>query len=140
MASPAVNVSTGLTITFDSGFFAQITNVNWTGITRPAIKTSHMGTAAPSSNQIANDTFIPGDLIDPGSLEVEGHFNPDTDPPMDQAAAATCTVTIPGSTTPATWAASAFMTEFSIAMPLEDKMTFSATLKFSGIISITDGT
>jgi|CXWL01.1.fsa_nt_gi hypothetical protein len=139
MASPAVNVTTGLTITFQSGFFAQITDVQWSGISRPSIKTSHMGTAAPSAGTFGNDTFIPGDLSDPGELQVEGHFNPDTLPPIDSAAA-TCTVTIPGSSTPATWAGSAFMTGFEVSMPLEDKMTFTATVKFSGAITRTAGT
>jgi len=32
------------------------------------------------------------------------------------------------------------MTEFSVHMPLEDKMTFTATVKFSGTITITAGT
>jgi len=138
MASLACNVSTGLTITFSSGFFAQITDVQWSGITRPAIKTSHMGTAAPAAGKFGNDTFIPGDLSDPGELQVEGHFNPDTLPPID-GAAETCTVSIPGSATPATWAGSAFMTNFEVGMPLEDKMTFTATLKFSGNITRTAG-
>ena len=138
MASAAANVSTGLTITFASSFFLQITNVDWSGISRPSIKTSHMGTAAPAGGTFGNDTFIPGDLSDPGSLEVEFNFNPDTLPPIDSAAA-TCTVTIPGSATPAAWAGSAFMTEMNVAMPLEDLMVGKGTLKFSGAITRTAG-
>jgi hypothetical protein len=139
MASPAVNVSTGASITFSSGYFAQITNITWSGVTRPSIKTSHMGTAAAGAGVFGNDTFMPGDLSDPGELVVECHYNPDTRPPID-AAAATCTVTIPGSTTPATWAGSAFMTGFEFSAPLEDKMMFTATLKFSGNVTVTAGT
>ena len=140
MASPAVNTGTGGSITFASGFFAQITNVNWNGITVPSIKTSHFGSAAGNgTTTFGGDTFIAGDLADPGSLEVEIHFNPDTAIPI-HLAAATLTLTIPGSTTPATWACSAFFTECGFSMPLEDKMVMNCTLKFSGVLTKTSGT
>lgn len=98
-----------------------------------------MGTAAAGAGKFGSRTFIAGDLSDAGELEVEIHFNPDTRPPIE-GAAETVTVTIPGSTTPATWAGSAFMTGCSVAFPLEDKMVMTCTLKFSGNITVTAGT
>lgn len=126
MASPAVQIGTGTTITFDSGFFAQILSVNHSGISRGSIDTTHMGTTTAR-------TFAATDLFDAGELEVEIHFNPDTRPPIDDAAE-TCTVTFPST---ATLAGSAFMTGFQYGDPLEDKMTATATLKFSGDLTFT---
>lgn len=121
-------VGTGTAITFDSGFFAEIISVNWTGISRPVIETSHMGT----TNAM---TFTPGNLYDPGELSVEMAFAPGTAPPYDSAAE-TCTVTYPD-TGAATWAAEAFMSEFETTGTLEERMTATATLKYSGVITIT---
>jgi hypothetical protein len=139
--SATVDVGTGASVTFSSGFFAEIANLDWSGITREAIETSHMGTAAPSAGEFGNKTFIPGDLSDPGSLDVELHFNPDTIPPIDGAAE---TVTLQfaasdGDTTGASWAGSGFLTDCGAAIPLEDKMTMSATIKFTGNITRVAG-
>lgn len=121
----AVALGTGLTITFDTGFFAEIVDCNWSGIQRDSIRTSHMGTSAAH-------TFTPALLFDAGELEVEIHFQQATRPPIDDPAAS-CTVDFG----PNTWAASAFMTEFAIKAPFEDKMVATGKLKFSGNITIT---
>jgi len=129
MAAAGTDVGTGSTITFSSGFFGEILSIGWSGISREAIETSHMGTTG-------GRTFIPGDLYDPGELSVELNFEATDDVTTPIAAAAeTVTVTFPGSDT---WAASGFMTSFEITDPLEDKMTASATIKFSGDITVTD--
>lgn len=130
----ASNTGTGSTITFSSGFFAEITSISHSGMSRESIGTSHMGTTG-------GRTFIPGDLYDPGELSVELNFDPtdDVTAPLTNAAE-TVTVTIPNSptaTTVTTWAASGFMTGFEYTDPLEDLMTASATIKFSGDITIT---
>jgi hypothetical protein len=120
-------VGTGTTITFDTGFFAEILSVNWSGITRPSIDTSHMGTATAM-------TYTPGSLFDPGELQVEIAFVPGTAPPWDSVAE-TCTVTWPDAGT-ATWAASGFMTEFEVSGALEERLTATGTVKLSGDITI----
>lgn len=122
------DVGTGTAITFDSGFFAEILSVNWSGISRESIDTSHMGTTGGM-------TFTPGDLYDPGELQVEMAFVPGTSPPYD-GAAETCTVTWPDAGA-ATWAASGFMTGFEVTGPLEERMTATGTVKLSGNITIT---
>lgn len=142
-ASTAGDQATGISITFDSGFFAMITDVSWDGISRGSIETTHSETS-PTNGAVWR-TFQPSELIDAGSLQVEIQFEKNTTPPWD-AAAETCTVTFPQASvetgSAATWAASAFMTDFSYnANPLsDDLMSATCTLKFSGAITITQAT
>jgi hypothetical protein len=131
--SPYVQNATGTTITFDSGFFAQITKVDWSGIKRKAIETSHMGQTATPGGKAGNATFTQGKISDPGEMKVEIHYNPDTVPPIDSAAE-TVTVTFPSG---CTWAASAYMTDYSFQGELDGKYVATATLKFSGPITVT---
>lgn len=125
----------GASISFATGFFAQITGVDWSGITRAALNTTHMGTTN------GRMTYLASDLIDSGQLEVTIWFNPSTTPPY-ASAAETCTLTMPiptGQTVAATWACSAFMTDYKFSMPHDNLMSATATLKFSGTITITAG-
>ena len=121
-------VGTGTSITFDTGFFAEILSVNWSGISRAVIDTTHMGTTTAM-------TYTPGDLIDPGELQVEIAFAPGTAPPWDSVAE-TVTVTWPDAGA-ATWAASGFMSGFEATGTIEERMTATGTLKLSGDITIT---
>ncbi len=121
----ATDVGTGSTITFSSGFMAEINNISHSGISRESVDTSHMGTTTAR-------TFIPGDLFDPGEITVELNFNTNVKPPILEAAE-TVTVTFPTSDT---WAASGFMTSFEYDDPFEGKMTATATIKFSGDITV----
>lgn len=141
-ASSAGDQATGIAITFDSGFFAMITDVNWSGISRGAIETTHSGTT-PTDGSVWR-TFQPSDLIDAGELQVTLQFEKNTTPPYD-GSAETCTVTFPtapGESSAATWSATAFMTDFSFsAPPLDDSvMEATCTLKFTGAITITPAT
>lgn len=128
-----METGTGATITFSSGFFAKPTSINWSGITRKPIATAHMGTASW-------DTFVPGDRVDPGELEIEGMFDAETTFVTPIAGAAeTITITLPstgaGGTT--TIAASGFMTEFEFTAADEEVQTFRARLKLTGSITVT---
>lgn len=140
--SSAVDVTTGVTLTGGtSGWSFNLTGINHGGITRVSIGTSHMGTAAAGAGKYGNMTFIPGDLSDPGNLAIEGHYNPDTEPPIDQVAE-TWTIQYQasgGDSTGAAHAASGFMTDFDETGPLEDAMTFTATIKLSGNVTQTAG-
>lgn len=125
----------GTTITFQSGFCAEILDVSWDGIERNAIDTSHMTTVDGWM------TFLLSDLKDPGELTVELQFDPDESPPIT-AAAETVTVTFPipaGGSVAATWACSGGLTSMGIAVPHNDKMTASCKLKFSGAPTFTPG-
>jgi len=139
MASSAASNGWGSSITFSSGFFAQITRISWSGIQRVAIPTSHMGTAAAGAGIFGNATFIVGKIVDPGELTVEMSFNPDTLPPIASAAEST-TVTMGDSSTPATWVGSAFMTSFEPSLSLDEKNSATAKIKFSGGVTRTAGT
>ena len=140
MAGTTVDNGTGTLITFGtSAFTSELLGVEGSGISRPSIDTSHMGTAAPGNNVIANRTSIPGDLTDPGSINIELHFDPDQEPPIDQVSE-TITITFPlaaGDSTAAKWAATGYMTDFSFGAQMEDKMTATATIKWSGNITLT---
>lgn len=143
MPGTTVDVTTGSTIVFGtSGFTSEIMSFTWSGIAREPIDTSHLGTAAASSNEFGNRTFIPGRLIDPGEATLERHFDPDQDIPIG-AVAETITITFPlvtGDTTAANWAGSGFATAFDVTGPLDEKMTATMTVKFSGNITMTDAT
>lgn len=143
MAGVAVDVSTGLTLTFaTSSFTAQILSANWTGASREPKATSHMATAAPSAGETGNMTYIPGDLSDPGELQFTMHFATNTQPPLDSAAE-TVTITWPlgaGDAANATLAGTGFMTSFEVTADLDEVMEASATVKFSGNLTWTDST
>ena len=126
----ATDIGTGTTVTFGtSGFTADILGVNWDGIAREAINTSHMGTT--------NDhTFMPVDLVDNGTLTVDIAFVASLTPPiLTNAPAETVTVAFAGSAT--TWSFSAFQIDFSAVAPFEDKMTATCVYKISGAITVS---
>lgn len=129
-----VDIGTGASITFGtSSWTANLTAINGEPLTREAISTTHLGTTTAH-------TFTPADLFDPGGVQMDFQFDPDDYPPIDQAAE-TITVTFPlssGGSSAATWAATGFMTNFEYGVPLEELMTGSATVKFSGDITDTD--
>lgn len=139
MAGTTVDNAMGITAVFGtSSFTSELTDVDWSGITREAIETSHQGTAEAGAGKFGNKTYIPGDLSDPGELTMTIHFDPDQEPPIDQPAE-TITLTWPkasGDTTAATWAASGFITSFDIGAPLDDKSTATMTVKFSGNVTM----
>ena len=140
MAGQPVDVSTGLTIVFGtSGFSAQIIGAGISGKSRKAIDVSHMGTATPGALEDGNMVFIPGRLSDPGSLDVEFHYNPDTIPPIDLAEEV-ITVTYPkapGDTSATIKVFNGFFTSHDEAYPLDDKMVLSGTIKITGPIVTT---
>lgn len=129
----AADVGTGTTITFaSSGFTAQITNVSLSDIQRASVDITHMGSTTKE--------YMPGDLVDWGSIEIEILFDPDTWPPIDQAAE-TVTVTFPipsGKSSGATAYGSGFLTKESGTVGLEEAMKMSCTLKWAGAVSFTD--
>ncbi len=125
--SPPVDIAVGITLLFGtSGFVAEILDVTPPNTTRDSIDVSHQGTTPAK-------VFTPADLYDSGEASFDFHFNPDTNPPIDQPAEAV-TMTFPSG---AIWAFEAFMTDYAPDAPLNDKMVGSATLKVSDEITIT---
>jgi len=121
-------VGTGTTISFSTGFFAEILSVSGPNATRVSIPTSHMGTSAAH-------TFVPGDLTDWGEMTVELAFDPSVTPPI-ASAAESIVINFPDSDT-STWTFTGFMTGFSPSTPLEERATASCTIKVTGAVVVT---
>lgn len=116
----------GITITFDSGFLAEIIDVTPNEMSREAIDTTHTATTNGAM------TFIPSDLIDYGELQCEINFAEGTAPPIDDAAESVVITFASGTT----WTFTGFMTNYAPAAPIDDRMTASVTIKASGAITI----
>lgn len=122
---------TGATITFSSGFLAEILDVNWGEIERASIPSSHMGTTG-------GRTFLAGDTYDPGKLDVEIAFAPETTPPfLGAAETVTLTHVSAGTGGNSTWSASGFMQTFAFSAPWEERSTAQVGIKLSGNITVT---
>tara|TARA_R110000803_G_scaffold107227_2_gene175381 strand:- start:5558 stop:5941 length:384 start_codon:yes stop_codon:yes gene_type:complete len=124
-------IGTGTTVTFQSGLFAEIIELEWSGITRAVYETSNFGTTGGM-------TYAPGSLYDSGEISVRYAFDPEIDPTTAIAAASeTVTVTFADAAPASTMAASGTMRDLTISVPLEDRVTANAVIKLSG--SITHG-
>jgi len=125
----------GTSITFQSGFFAEITDVKISGIARESVDVTNFA----STNGWKE--FIPSEMKDGGELEVEIIHDTNDAAPVDQASE-TVTITFPlkgAESSGATYASSGFMTNYDITVPGEDKITATATIKFSGAPTVTAG-
>ena len=119
-----MQIGTGATITFDSGFFAEVLDIRPCSAAREAVNVSHMGTTDAHE-------FKPVDLVDWGEVTVELGLFPGTAPPIDDSPE-TITITFPDSAS-TTWVwANSFMTAFEAQVPLEDKMTATCRIKLNG--------
>jgi len=111
-----------------SGFTANFQMIGGTEQERPSIPDSHLGTTT-------RDTFIPGDLFDPGEFESEYQFDPDDQPPIS-GAAETVTVTFPvpaGQSNGATLAGTGFVTKWKSAdLRNNELMVATVTVKWDG--------
>lgn len=122
-----VDVATGITLVFGtSGFTAELLDMTPPEGSREAIQTSHQGTTG-------QHTFTPADLVDWGELRIDFHFNPATEPPINEAVEE-LTLTWPDGDT---WVFNGFMTNYSGGAVLNEKMTGSATIKVSGDVDQT---
>ncbi len=128
---PLTDIGTGTSITFvTTAFDAEFLSVEWSGISRGAVDSSHLLT-------VDWRTFIETDLVDPGTLQVEMAFDPSDEPPwLDAKEVIIVTFPVPpGLVTAATWRGDGFLTDFEFGVPLEDKMTATGSLKMSGAIT-----
>lgn len=111
-----------------SGFTANFHMIGSFEQERPDIKTSHLGTTG-------FETYIPGDLVEPGEFEVEFEYDPDEQPPISSAAE-TITITHPvpsGSSNGATCAGTGYIKKWSSAeLKNNELMVAKATVKWDG--------
>ncbi len=110
----------------------ELTSANWNGISRGEVKSTHMDTT-PSPATFGGHTYLPTDIVNPGTLEVEGHFNPDITPPTEQAKATAVVTWRTGDI----WTGSAIITDFSFGAPLEEKMPFTCTMQMNSGVTIS---
>lgn len=130
------DIGTGATVTFvSSSFTANITDISWDGITRPDIKTSHLGTTTA-------DTFTHGDLYDPGGMTLQIQFDINKTPPFGSTSEViTFTPPVaPGYMTAGSWSATGYVNSYGFQVPHEDLMTATIGIKFSGTIATTSAT
>lgn len=129
MPVSATDTGHGSTITFQSGIFAEINSISWSGMSRNAISTKNMGTTTL-------ETFIFSDAPNPGQLSVNVNLD-------DYAAAWTLLISQPAETVTLniagsgeTWAATGGAVDVSFNLPDDDKMTADVTIQFSGNITV----
>lgn len=116
----------GTTVSFDSGFFAEIRNVDGPEMSRSKIDTSHSTTVGGFK------TFIFSDLRENGEVSISGIADPSSVPPIDEDLEP-CVITYQDGTT---WSFSGGLMNYKITAPHDDLVTFTATLVVSGEITI----
>lgn len=119
---------TGLSITFQSGYFAEILDWSHTGFTREAIETTNYATTGARSYQ-------PATLANPGQLEVDFQFDPEVSyvAPM-VAAAESVVVTFADAAPASTITCNGFMREVEVAANgIGERMTGRAILQLTGL-------
>ena len=136
----AADIGYGLAITLSSSVFAQITDFSHDGFGERSV-------IDISSNISTNAwrIFLPGDLKSAGTLTVECNLltnNLSGYKTLVGASKATGTVTYPvpvdGGASAGTIAADAFCSSFSIAAPMDDRLSFSCTVQLSGEPTMTN--
>jgi hypothetical protein len=124
----AFDVGTGTTIVFGtSGFSASLLSLSASDVSREDIDITHMGSTSYRE-------FMPGDLIDGGTIEMEIAFDPDDEAPMT-GTSETITITFPipsGASTAATFVFKGYVSSWSWSVPLEESMTATLTIKVDG--------
>ncbi len=122
------DVGTATTIVFGtSAFTAQVESINGNDISREDIDVTHMGSTVYRE-------FIPSELVDGGSIDMEILFDPNEQPPI-LAAPETITITFPipsGGAAGATFVFTGYVNAWTWTDPLEDKMMASITIKVDG--------
>ena len=119
-------IGTGTSLTWESGFHAEILDLSPPGASRESIQTSHMGTSAAH-------TFLPADLVDWGEMTVEVALFPGTTVPITSAASE-AVITFSDSAA-STWTFNGFMTGFEPSVPFEERATGSSTVKVTGAVT-----
>lgn len=131
------DVGTGAKIAFGTSLWdGNIQSMSWGGISRVEVPTKHLLT-------VGGETFIVGDLYNPGELTVEIQYDPDDRPPWDQVPE-TITITYPipsGGSTGATHAATGFIKDFVPGqLDVDGLMVSTFVIKFSGNITFVAST
>lgn len=122
------DVGTGTTVAFGTSttFDCQVTGIRINGEEVAVIDITHMGTTGTRSKMF-------GDLLENVTVDVDIHFDPSETVPTKTSQTVTFTFPVPtGSTNGATLAGTGGVVSHSADIPLEDKMTGSYRVQFTG--------
>jgi len=140
--SANVDSAHGIIINFGGSAIGEVLDFNVDGVSREAIETTAMDTAAAGAGTFGNKTFIPSRTQDPGTLTIDAHLNPDDLPAIGGASSALQLdyFESDGDTSGALWAGNAFLTNFTIAGGgIDGKMVTTLTYKCTGPTTVTAG-
>ena len=150
--TPKAYLGTKTLVTFGTTtWVAHLQGVSWSGISRPAIDMSHMGsntnvTYATNSVTFGTMEWVPGELTDAGEVSLDISFDPSQTPPLIEAPAETVTIVFPsmavGTTVygTASWAASMFATGYEWSGMKEERIEGRVTMKVAGVASMVTAT
>ncbi len=131
-------VPSGTTLVFGtSGFDSDLTSINWGSIGgRDKIDATPLAQASGYSCNLITK------ILDPGTIALEGNFDPDKDPLTffldGEVLTITYPIRTPSNTTNGTWSANVAVSEYETGdMTHDDKVTFSMTVEVLGEITIT---
>ena len=125
------DIGTGTTVAFATSttFDAQVTGLKIGGEEVPVIDVSHMGTTGTRAKMF-------GDLKEAVTVDVDMHYDPSETIPTGTSQTITITFPVPtGLTNGATLAGTGAIVSHSGDVPLEDKMTGSYKIQFTGAVT-----
>lgn len=121
----SVKCGYGTTLSFESGFFANITEIS-VSLTRDDIEFTHM--LSPSNAR----EFEPNCVYDPGTIELTMIYCPSAVAPPINSASSAFVITWPnGSTISGT----GYLNAYEISTTFETRMEATATIKLTGPIT-----
>jgi hypothetical protein len=130
MAKGDTSVGTGATFKFNQpvpSFVIEVTNISIDGPEATIVDVSQLGSTALREKLV-------GDLLEPGTLTVEGFLKSTIDP--DTLVGTTDDIeVVTGSTSVWTWTAAIFQS-FSANIPLEDVETCTATFQLNSGLGV----
>lgn len=124
-----------------SGFEAaiDIESMSFGGFTANAIDAAHLGVVPEGADEIGNRPYIVSRLVDAGEVSFECHYDMNTKIPVGgfgELITITWPIFTPTGTTPGAWSFQGTIISASPAVPLEDKITCSVTLRILGAVTI----
>lgn len=129
MAQGDADVGTGILMTLvSSGEVLEVLDINFDGMTREAIETTHMQTTDARR-------FMPSKLPDYGSMTIQYNWTPNRVPLIANAAETVrleWSIMTPGNTQKAKWESTMFVTSDSASMPVEGKRVGTLVFKIDG--------
>lgn len=128
MAGAAADGCGATAIFGTSAYGPALKTINWDGIKREVIESTHMGTTTAR-------TYIPAQLYDGGEVTLEAYHN-GTDRPDTAIATAAETPTVTWESGK-TWAASVLLTEFGASAGIGEAQTQSIKAKVTGAVTVT---